>query len=359
MRLPSPHTALTGLTAVAALAALAACGTQTNAAAPAAARAAVPSTPPVPGISQFKSSESPKSLLDFWTPQRLAAATPKPLPNASEQAGKPGYSADAAGPGLSGAPELPTLGGTAGNALDAQAKAAQGDNAWVWKRHGVAPARTVGLLAFIGADGKQYSCSGTVITSKNRSTVWTAGHCVYERGWDQKAVFVPDFHDGQTPLGVWPVVSFHTTKQWTTQTNPNYDIAAVQVAPKNGHHLQDYTGSQGFNFNYTSRSFPIIDFGYPGDLLPSGQSVDFRQLRYCTGTTYPINLGFAGPLELSLHCTMGHGASGGPWLTGVGRNGLGYLIGTNSTHSLKHDDMHAAFEGKGSVAVGLYKASAN
>lgn len=359
MRLPSPHKTFAGLTALAALSALTACGGQTSAAAPAAA--AIPSVPPVPGISQFKSNESPKSLLDFWTPKRLAEATPKQLPTFSEQAGKPSYSADSSGPGLSGEPALPTLGGSSDSSgAEAQAKAAQGDNAWVWKKHGVAPARTVGLLAFIGADGKQYSCSGTVITAKNRSTVWTAGHCVFEHGWDQKAVFVPDYHDGQTPLGVWPVVSFRTTAEWHNHQNPNYDIASVQVARnKNGHYLQDYTGSQGYNFSYTSRSFRVTDFGYPGDLLPSGQRVDFRQLRYCTGTTYPINLGIPGPLELSLHCTMGHGASGGPWLISLNKKGLGYLIGTNSTHSLSHDDMHAAFEGKGSVAVALYKASAS
>lgn len=353
MRLPAPRTTLAGVSALTMALALGACGSTTKAAAPAAQTAAS-----APGVSQFKSSESPKSISDYWTPERLAAVKPKPLPESAEKAGKQNFAAQSGGPELSVDPILPTLGGANGATFNADAKSkGQGDQAWVWQKHGTAPARTIGLLVFMGADGKTYSCSATVITAKNRSLLWTAGHCAYERGADRWAQFMPDYHDGKKPLGTWPVSNMWVPNEWVRHMNPNFDIAAMQVFPAgNGHRIQDYTGSQGFTFNYKGRTFPVLDFGYPGDLLPSGQRVDFNKLRYCTGTSYGINLGWPGPAELSLHCTLGHGASGGPWLTNVGRSGFGRLIGTNSTHSLSHDDMHAAYEG--SVAVQLYNAAA-
>ena len=58
---------------------------------------------------------------------------------------------------------------------------------------------------FFTDSGVNYVCSGTALTSGNKSVVWTAGHCVnegpgaYYTNW----AFVPAYKDGARPYGTW------------------------------------------------------------------------------------------------------------------------------------------------------------
>ena len=59
--------------------------------------------------------------------------------------------------------------------------------------------------------GEDWSRSGSTVNSAGRDSVITAGHCVYgslggevpSEGWHTNWVFVPGYHDGYAPYGVW------------------------------------------------------------------------------------------------------------------------------------------------------------
>jgi hypothetical protein len=340
-----------GASALAAVLALGACGSTTEAAAPAAAKTSAP----VAGGTHTVGTNL-KAAIDYWTPSKMAAAKVRQLPK-GESAGAPKLSAEAtSGPELKGEGTQPTVAVKGGTTLDTEAGGPrQGDHAWIWKKHGVLPARAIGKLYFTGPDHNDYTCSASVIHSNNRSLLWTAAHCVYLGGWSENIVFKPDYHDGQS-VGVWPVWSENFAPGWRQGNgyNSNYDIGAMVVYKwSNGQPIENYTGSLGYWFNNGKRSLSILDLGYPGDLLPSRQPVSSEVTRYCTGTSFALNLGGYGPTDLGLHCTLGHGASGGPWLTTYNHSSHIYVVGVNSTHSLRNDSMSAAYEGSSGIA--LYK----
>ena len=63
------------------------------------------------------------------------------------------------------------------------------------------PTSTNGKVFFTD-DGLNYVCSGTAVLSGNRSTVWTAGHCVHDgaSGFHTNWAFVPAYADGSAPV---------------------------------------------------------------------------------------------------------------------------------------------------------------
>jgi len=114
------------------------------------------------------------------------------------------------------------------------------------------PARTWGKVFFLAPDG-DYVCSGTAITSQNKSVVWTAGHCAANGGarsfYSDRWIFVPGYDNGKAPFGRFVGKKFFTTKPWYNQGDSAYDLAAVVVAPLKGKTLVDMVGGQGIAFN--------------------------------------------------------------------------------------------------------------
>src|SRR5262245_4770445 len=91
----------------------------------------------------------------FWTPARLAAATPLPTtPAAGGPVGPP--------------PGIPSPTHFAG-------------------------VPTVGAL-FFTTGTKQHFCTASVVSSKPENLILTAAHCVYGSGPASKIVFVPKYH---------------------------------------------------------------------------------------------------------------------------------------------------------------------
>lgn len=187
---------------------------------------------------------------------------------------------------------------------------------------GGAVTHTAGRV-FFTFDGKDSSCSANAVTSDNRSTVITAGHCVkYHGSWHSNWVFVPGYHNGEEPFGEWPAESLHTTPQWKNGEDINYDIGAAVVRPVGGHRLTDVVGGQGIAFNQP-RGQRTYAFGYP-----AAKPYDGSKLVYCAGTTFEDIL-FSN--DQGLGCDMTGGASGGPWLTGFDpQTGTGVQNSVNS-----------------------------
>lgn len=184
---------------------------------------------------------------------------------------------------------------------------------------------TAGRVFFTYA-GQAASCSGDAVTSHNRSTVITAGHCVKLDGkWHTNWVFVPGYHDGKAPYGKWTAKQTLTTPQWKAAEDLKYDVGAAVVNRRGGRALTSVVGGQGIAFGQ-KRDQTMYDFGYPAETPYDG-----TKLTYCSGDTVDDPLGSG---DLGMACTMNGGSSGGPWFLKFNeKTGTGVQ---NSVNSFKY-----------------------
>jgi V8-like Glu-specific endopeptidase len=172
---------------------------------------------------------------------------------------------------------------------------------------------TVGALFFTtGAAESAHFCTASVVSSPAGNLLLTAAHCV---GNASSIVFVPEYHDGQAPLGIWTVQNVFVAPGWTRSADPNLDFAFLTVAPStSGRPLQRVTGGNwlGVNRGY---DHAVEAIGYPNS---ADEPVGCR------------TRSFQGmPHQLQFNCHgFTDGTSGGPWLIDYdSRTGSGTIIG--------------------------------
>jgi V8-like Glu-specific endopeptidase len=113
------------------------------------------------------------------------------------------------------------------------------------------PHRTNGKVFFTKATGGNFVCSGTVVSADNRSTVWTAGHCVsngagsFHLNW----IFVPAYKDGARPFKTWTAKELNTRTEWHSFGNFEEVVAGAIVNPLSGVLHQNRVGSPRISFN--------------------------------------------------------------------------------------------------------------
>ncbi|MFG2005807.1 trypsin-like serine peptidase [Spirillospora sp. NPDC048911] len=355
MRLSSPRILIAGAS-VAALAAAGGVAVAATGDAPSKPAAKVAAASADSQVVVYQPKETAKQVQSYWTAARIKSAKPVKVLNveAPSVAEAQAEASALAAPAFEGAPSLPEVGGKSGSASAQNLASAQAVvEARVWKKHGTAPARTLGKLYF-DVPGGRGSCSATVITAKNKRSLWTAGHCVHAGkggGWYRNFAFFPDYPAKKV---AWSVDNVVALNPWIRNSDKRYDIAAVTVRRKGGKGIQSTNGSQGYSFGYKKRKYSMYSFGYPADRLPGGKRyANNNLLRYCQGKTYAVNYG-GGHIALGMSCTMGHGASGGSWIYGLNRKGYGRIAGLNSMHSLSTKAMYSPYHG--SQAVAVYKA---
>ena len=254
---------------------------------------------------------------DFWTPERMRAATPLDLVGVDGHVD--GGVAPRKGPAATVAPTTPTA--AAGKAVNDIGLKAFPNAGGQWSGGG-AVVNTAGRV-FFSYQGRTASCSGNAVTSNNKSTVITAGHCVkLEGAWHTNWVFVPGYHDGQSPYGRWSASKTLSTPQWTASEDINYDVGAAVVAPLDGKLLTDVVGGQGLAFS-TGYNLRMYSFGFP-----AAAPYDGEKFIYCSGNT---NRDFLLSNDHGMNCNMTGGASGGPWFTQFNEStGTGLLSSVNS-----------------------------
>ncbi|MET7796618.1 trypsin-like serine peptidase [Streptomyces decoyicus] len=252
----------------------------------------------------------------FWTADRMRAAAPLDLAAPAKKA--PRTTVPRSAP-LKVAPTLPQLPKVPAAASLLPGSLPQAGGPWTG---GGAVTKTTGRV-FFTYQGRTASCSGDAVTSSNKSTVLTAGHCVKLGGaWHTNWVFVPGYHDGEAPYGKWPAAKTLSTPQWTASEDINYDVGAAVVAPLDGKNLTDAVGGQGLSFN-SGYSKAMYAFGFP-----AAAPYDGSKLIYCSGTTFKDPL-FSG--DHGLACNMTGGSSGGPWFTTFDeKTGTGLQSSVNS-----------------------------
>jgi hypothetical protein len=190
-------------------------------------------------------------------------------------------------------------------------------------------------------------CSGTVVDSPNGSVVWTAGHCIFIPGVYpapfSHILFVPGAEAGSgpftptAPYGVWSAVGYAMAPDWVRHGGPSHwrrDFGALLIA-RNAQGTtikQALGGAQRISFKGTASGHAEV-LGYPG----AGRFQTNDSLIGCGPRPlgrYPRVRG-PGPEPVGIRCAMTSGASGGPWLTHVGRNGIGTVISVTSSASDK------------------------
>lgn len=167
-------------------------------------------------------------------------------------------------------------------------------------------AKAVGRT-FFTLGGRDYSCTGVAVPSANRSTVITAGHCVhdgpgrYATNW----VFVPGYSVGRRPYGTWSARSLGVPPGWARTGRMRDDVGFAVLAPLTGRRLTDVVGSVPIGFDRPRGAY-VWAFGYPA-AAPNGG----RRVLFCRGAVEQDRWGTGAQ---GLACSMGQGASGGPWL---------------------------------------------
>lgn len=246
-----------------------------------------------PAVLPQTNSSATLTATEFWTPENMRAAIPLDGPHRT---------VDAAGDRV--AADLPSV-------VPPVTAAVTGDT---WTEGGKVTA-TSGRVFFL-FNGQKASCSGNAISSRNKSVVITAGHCVkYQGTWHTDWVFVPGYHDGQAPYGKWAAKKTLTTPQWEATEDMNYDVGIGVVSPLDGRYLTDVVGGQGIAFNQP-RGQRMYGFGYPAE-----SPFDGTKLIYCSGATFTD---LVSTHDNGMRCDMTAGSSGGPWfinfnaVTGVG-----------------------------------------
>ncbi|MGH2924692.1 MAG: trypsin-like serine peptidase, partial [Solirubrobacterales bacterium] len=138
-----------------------------------------------------------------------------------------------------------------------------------------------GVVFYKLASGGKRTCSGTVVDSRYKSLVWTAGSCVADSAaqrFRSGVVFVPGYRRGDAPFGRWSAKSLFVKTDYIQNGNPKLDYGGILVEKRkvNGHTrtLQGTVGSLGIEFN-KSRDRSLDAFGYPDNNTYDGQ----RELR--------------------------------------------------------------------------------
>jgi V8-like Glu-specific endopeptidase len=241
---------------------------------------------------------SARQALRFWTPARMRQARPLEAPKAE-------------GGGVAGVSSTPSM--------DSEAHSSDGGSDasdFAPVADSTAPGfRQNGAIFIVLPHGFGLGrCSGTAVGASNRSVVITAGHCVAEFGrwFNQDWVFVPGYHDGVRPFGVFVAKWLGATTLWVNGNSTNADVGAAVVSRnERGQLLGEAVGGADIAFGLSpNQTFDV--HGYP-----AAPPFDGTSQRVCADTPFLGHdlLSFLelGPLNLALRCEVTGGASGGGW----------------------------------------------
>ncbi|HSI79499.1 MAG TPA: trypsin-like peptidase domain-containing protein [Solirubrobacterales bacterium] len=229
---------------------------------------------------------------DYWTPERMRAATPVARVLEDRDGERPARQ----------------LSGAAGPSRAAEQ--VSGSSAY--------PARTHGKVFFRIPGQGNFVCSGTVVRSRGRNVVLTAGHCVYDdltRTFAANWMFVPAFRDGERPFGEWVAHRLATTSQFRAAVTDSerWDVGiAIVGRNRNGRGVQDRVGARRIGFN-RPRDQSYRAFGYP-----AASPFDGRRMYRCDSPYRGDDPEFDPPRPMRIDCDMTGGSSGGGWVSDGG-----------------------------------------
>ena len=243
----------------------------------------------VTGVRQVSQDENAIAAR-HWTAQTQAAATPTPTPAA------------------------PTTAATTATPPPATEAPNSGDDQPLGP--GV-PA--VGALFTTDDEGLTgHYCTASVVDSPAGDLVVTAAHCIHDGaggGYRDDIAFVPGYHDGQDPYGVWTPSQLVVDPRWISDSDEDLDFGFLVVHQQGSSQtVQAAAGGNqlGTNLGY---DLPVQVTGYPDDTEEP--------------TTCQTNSTEERRFQLRFECgDFPDGTSGAPWVTDVDpATGLGVVVG--------------------------------
>jgi V8-like Glu-specific endopeptidase len=174
------------------------------------------------------------------------------------------------------------------------------------------------LFGYDGSSTSSHFCSASVVASDAGDLVITAAHCVYDSSSGSPITdiaFVPGYHDGQQPYGVWTPSQIVVAPQWINDQDPDYDVAFLVVhQPGSTQRIQDAVGADQLG----------VDSGFAALTQVVGYPSGVEQPITCTDYTKQFS-----PTQLEFDCPgYPDGTSGGPFLTDVDpQTGVGTVVG--------------------------------
>lgn len=289
-------------------------------------KAAKPVTAPTATTLNAEATE------DYWTLEMINEAPPLELPSGN------GYEAetfDAEGP----------------SEADLFGSEAQTFKARQIKRPRKYPHRVHGKLVGTFPGVGNYSCSATVVSSRSRSLIATAGHCVYDLNTRQFATnlfFAPGYQYNQLPYGAFPGTNVITTGQWVKRGNLDFDAAMIRLGANRLGTVQKAVGSRGIGFNQPRKQH-LTAYGYPA---AGNKKYDGRKLIKCDSGPVPDPVKKGGPDSRGMRCDMKQGSSGGGWVS------QGMMVVSNVSHGYPQDSRNK-FYGPyyGAAIKNMYKTA--
>ena len=307
-------------------------GRQTATAANASSTVPVSAEAKAAGKAKFGAKATVRQSLEaYWTPERMRSA--KPVSSSGDFAAK-AEKYVASQKALHEAGKKPVTNDGPVRSVDGAPSTffASGLQACYYPNlpYYVPTAYTAGKV-FFTKGGLNYVCSGTIINTEGRDSVWTAGHCVHggQGGtWHSNWTFVPAYDDdlaNPRPYGTWSAASLQARTAWINSSDFSQDFGVATMNTNfGGWHIADYFGGQGFTVNKGKNVYEYA-FGYPAEW-----PFDGGNLMRCQGTTSPEwDYWFTWSQTVKIPCDMTRGSSGGGWLNGYNGD-WGWLNGVNS-----------------------------
>jgi V8-like Glu-specific endopeptidase len=257
--------------------------------------------PPGVGVVRSVGAAAQSTARAFWTRSRMAAATPPPLGGAA----KASNSSNAA-----------------------QAAGAPAGTPTATRFNGVP---TVGALFYTTGSGKHF-CTASVVDSSTENVILTAAHCVYSSSYAGNIEFVPGYHSGARPYGVWAVKTMVVGAGWMQSRNPNQDFAFLMVTPPPGtsRPIQRVTGGLRLG----------IYRGYRHSIEVIGYNDTGNRPVACATKSFKFE---TDQMEFYCH-DYRDGTSGGPWILRYdSRNGTGVVFGVIGGFELGGDVEWASY----------------
>jgi V8-like Glu-specific endopeptidase len=174
--------------------------------------------------------------------------------------------------------------------------------------------RHVGALFHSGSD---HFCTGSLIAGPADDLIVTAAHCVGAgsgSGQFSDITFAPGYRQGAAPYGFWKTGRITVDPRWTASSDPDLDVAFIQVQPRDGKRIADLFAGNRIAFDHAAAG-PVRVTGYPDGKDDPITCLGVIQARSAT--------------QMRVACTgYGDGTSGSPWAVDYDRStGIGTVIG--------------------------------
>jgi V8-like Glu-specific endopeptidase len=182
--------------------------------------------------------------------------------------------------------------------------------------HSAAVALRVGALFERDAGGAHF-CTASVVSSPGQDLLITAAHCINGgngSGYKTDIVFIPDYHNGTAPFGIWTPQHLIVAPQWAKSADPDYDVGFVVLQPYNGENIEQVLGANQLGFDPGYQSLVRVT-GYPSSADAPITCINWTAKQSDTQLQFNCG-GFSG------------GTSGSPWVTRFNpRSRTGTILG--------------------------------